>query len=247
MDVQADQAGLESDPYGTVASRPGTGQGRLFSESVDTVTSFADTDQLPAVPRDGYRSPGGSTRALRIAVIAVAVAVVAAAAALGLVKAGVIGSTTTSAPPNDDGSPSHRRGDPDQGPPRHPDGNGGGLGQLQRPGGGVRGHRHHDHGALLGQHRSRRPAPDLRRHLECRLVPARNPARAVRRRYRCGGDVGDHHLREALVHAQAPGGALQLPVHAQPLSGRTSSAPAGTRSRRSSGWTGPAVSPTPAE
>jgi hypothetical protein len=99
MDVQADQAGLESDPYGTVASRPGTGQGRLFSESVDTVTSFADTDQLPAVPRDGYPSPGGSTRALRIAVIAVAVAVVAAGAALGLVKAGVIGSTTTSAPP----------------------------------------------------------------------------------------------------------------------------------------------------
>ena len=101
MDAQADQAGLELDLYGTVASRPGTGQGRLFSESVDTVTSFVDTDQLPAVPRgDGYRSPGGSTRALRIAVIAVAVAVVAAAAALGLVKAGVIGSTTTSAPPN---------------------------------------------------------------------------------------------------------------------------------------------------
>jgi hypothetical protein len=98
MDVQADQAGLESDPYGTVASRPGTGQGRLFSESVDTVTSFADTDQLPIVPRDRSRSSGGSPRALRIAVVAVAVVVVAAAAALGLVKAGVIGSTTTSAP-----------------------------------------------------------------------------------------------------------------------------------------------------
>jgi hypothetical protein len=96
MDVQADQAGLESDPYGTVASRPGTGQGRLFSESVDTVTSFADTDQLPVVPRDRYRSPAGSNRALRIAVAVVAVAVVAAAAALGLVEAGVIGSSRPS-------------------------------------------------------------------------------------------------------------------------------------------------------
>jgi hypothetical protein len=96
MDVQADQAGLGSDPYGTVASRPGTGQGRLFSESVDKVTSFADTDQLPVVPRDRSRSPGGSTRGLRIAVILVAVAVVAAGAALGLVKAGVIGSTSPS-------------------------------------------------------------------------------------------------------------------------------------------------------
>ncbi len=99
MDVQADQAGLESDPYGTVASRPGTGQGRLFSESVDTVTSFADTDQLPVVPRDHYRSPAGSNRALRIAVAVVAVAVVAAAAALGLVEAGVIGSSSPTTAP----------------------------------------------------------------------------------------------------------------------------------------------------
>ena len=97
MDVQADQ-GLRSDPHGTVTSRPGAGQGRLFSESVDTVTSFADTDQLPAVSRDRSRSQGGGTRVLRIAVAVVAVAVVAAGAALGLVKAGVIGSTTPSAP-----------------------------------------------------------------------------------------------------------------------------------------------------
>jgi hypothetical protein len=96
MDVQADQ-GLRSDPYGTVTSRPGAGQGRLFSESVDTVTSFADTDQLPAVSRDRSRSQGGGTRVLRIAVAVVAVAVVAAGAALGLVKAGVIGSSTPSA------------------------------------------------------------------------------------------------------------------------------------------------------
>ena len=98
MDVQADQAGLRSDPYGTVTSRPGAGQGRLFSEPVDKVTSFADTDQLPAVPRDRSRSHTGGTRALRVAVVLVAVAVVAAGAALGLVKAGVIGSTSPSAP-----------------------------------------------------------------------------------------------------------------------------------------------------
>jgi hypothetical protein len=101
MNVQADQAGLGSDPYGTVVSaRPGAGQGRLFSESVDTATSFADTDQLPAVARARPASRGG-TRALRIAVAVVAVAVVAAGAALGLVKAGVIGSnsgTPTKAP-----------------------------------------------------------------------------------------------------------------------------------------------------
>jgi hypothetical protein len=96
MDVQADHVGLESDPHATVAAvRPGRGQGRLFSDSVDTVTSYADTDQLPAI-RPTRTGGGGGTRVLRIAVIVVALAVVAAGAALGLVKAGVIGSSSGS-------------------------------------------------------------------------------------------------------------------------------------------------------
>jgi hypothetical protein len=89
MDVQADQAGLGSDPYGTIASRPGRGQGRLFSDSVDTATSYGDTDQLPAVPGGAVRG-GGGPRVLTVAVVVVALAVVAAAAVLGLVKSGVI-------------------------------------------------------------------------------------------------------------------------------------------------------------
>ncbi len=99
MDVQADQVELGPDPQGTAAAnRPGRGQGRLFSDSVDTVTSFADTDQLPVVRPARTRGSSGA-RMLRVAVVVVALAVVAAGAALGLVKAGVIGSSSGSGSP----------------------------------------------------------------------------------------------------------------------------------------------------
>jgi hypothetical protein len=99
MDVQADEAGLRPDPSATAIFErpPGGAQQQLFSDAYPT---YADTDRIPAVT-GGYRR-SGSARVLRVAITLVALAVLAAGAALGLVKAGVIGSTgggTTSGSP----------------------------------------------------------------------------------------------------------------------------------------------------
>ncbi len=103
MDVQADQAGLQADPFATaVVPRPDTGQGRLFSDASPT---YADTDQIPAVRHGerGSRRPRTSPL-LRLAVGIVALAVIAGGVALGLVQAGVIntsgnGANPTTTPP----------------------------------------------------------------------------------------------------------------------------------------------------
>ena len=107
MDVQADDTGLLPDPSATATfERPVSGaqppvtasqaavtaaQQQLFSDAYPT---YADTDKIPAVTGgrggSGRRSPG---RVLRVAVVLVALAVLAAGAALGLVKAGVIGTS----------------------------------------------------------------------------------------------------------------------------------------------------------
>ena len=108
MDVQ-DDAGLRADQVtaavppvasGPPAGRPGgspAGQGRLFMDAHQT---YADTDELPAVPRWTPRPPGRAHRWLRVAVVAVALAVLVSAGALGLVKSGVLktgsSGTTTS-------------------------------------------------------------------------------------------------------------------------------------------------------
>jgi hypothetical protein len=92
MDVQADEAGLRPDPSATaIVERPVTdSQGRLFGDAYPT---YADTDKIPAVGHSTARP--GAARWLRVLVVIVALAVVAAAATLGLVKAGVIDTSTT--------------------------------------------------------------------------------------------------------------------------------------------------------
>jgi len=114
MDVQADDTGLLPDQSATAiferpvsgAQQPVTGrqppvtgsqppvtdsQQQLFADAYPT---YADTDKVPAVTGGrggpGRRNPG---RVLRVAVVLVALAVLAAGAALGLVKAGVNGSS----------------------------------------------------------------------------------------------------------------------------------------------------------
>jgi hypothetical protein len=111
MDVQADQAGLQADPFATaVVPRPGTtGQGRLFSDAHPT---FADTDRIPAVRHGdrGSRRPRTSGL-LRLAVGIVALAVVAGALALGLVQAGVINTSSNGVSPTTT-PPSHHTAPP---------------------------------------------------------------------------------------------------------------------------------------
>ena len=123
MDVQADQAGLKADPADpfatavvprsdtgaqrtTGATGAGGAQGQLFHDAYPT---YADTDQIPAM---GHGSGAAyqrrrTSRLLRLAVAVVALAVVAGGVALGLVQAGVIGTSnnghSASAPP-----PAHR-------------------------------------------------------------------------------------------------------------------------------------------
>lgn len=91
MDVHTGESGSRSDPSipAVVPASPGSGQGRLFYDP--NGDSFANTDQLPAVPRErrtklGYRAP----RLLRAALAVVIVVILAAGAVLALVKTGVI-------------------------------------------------------------------------------------------------------------------------------------------------------------
>jgi hypothetical protein len=98
MDVHTGESGSRSDPSITAVvpalpgSGPGSGQGRLFYDPHGD--SFANTDQLPAVPRErrherGYRAP----RLLRAALAMVIVVILASGAVLALVKTGVIDGT----------------------------------------------------------------------------------------------------------------------------------------------------------
>jgi hypothetical protein len=96
MDVHTGETTrFTSDPSATVAvpASGGVGQGRLFNDPGGH--SFADTDQLPAVPRERRSArPGGAPRWLRFALVTVVVVILAAGAALALVKTGVIGKST---------------------------------------------------------------------------------------------------------------------------------------------------------
>jgi hypothetical protein len=96
MDVQADQTGIQAEHPTIVFERPeAVTQGQLFSGPQSR--SYADTDQIPAVPRQSRsRRPDRGGHALRITVALVAVIVLLAAAMLGLVKAGVINLNSTS-------------------------------------------------------------------------------------------------------------------------------------------------------
>jgi hypothetical protein len=94
MDVHTGESGPGSDPSITavVPATPGSRQGQLFNDT--NGDSFANTDQLPAVPRErrndrGYRAP----RSLRAALAVVVVVILAAGAVLALVKTGVIDGT----------------------------------------------------------------------------------------------------------------------------------------------------------
>jgi hypothetical protein len=100
MDMQADQTGLQSEHDTIVFERPdAVKQGQRSSSPQDR--SYADTDQIQAVPRQSRsRRPDRGAHALRITVVVLAVIVLLAAAMLGLVKAGVINLHST--------SPSHK-------------------------------------------------------------------------------------------------------------------------------------------
>ncbi len=116
MDVKADQAGLQADPFATaVVPRPDTtGQGRLFSDGHPT---YADTDQIPAVRHGdrGSRRPRTSPL-LRLAVGIVALAVLAGAVALGLVHVGVISTSSNGVSPTTT-PPTHHASPPPSTPP----------------------------------------------------------------------------------------------------------------------------------
>jgi hypothetical protein len=103
MDVQADQTGLQPEHATIVFERPDAAdQGQTASASGET--QYADTDQIPAVPRQSRsrqarsRRPDAGAHALRVAIAIVVVIILLAAAMLGLVKSGVINLSKTTAP-----------------------------------------------------------------------------------------------------------------------------------------------------
>jgi hypothetical protein len=107
MDVHTGEVNYRSDPSSTAAVTPvrATDQGRLFDDPVRH-SSFADTDQLPAVGRGRGRDRGRSRRPpnpsraprwLRVMVVVVVIGILAAGAALALVKTGVIGKSNSPA------------------------------------------------------------------------------------------------------------------------------------------------------
>jgi hypothetical protein len=97
MDVQADQTGQHAT---IVFERPDS-EGRGTGSSEPQGTHYADTDQIPAVPRQSRaRRRSSGVRGLRITVAVVVVIVLLAAAALGLVKAGVVSLHSTAPPAN---------------------------------------------------------------------------------------------------------------------------------------------------
>jgi hypothetical protein len=100
MDVQADQTGLQGEHATIVFERPDAVT-QAQPATGPRSTSYADTDQIPAVSRQSRpRRPDRGARALRITVAVVAVVVLLAAAMLGLVKAGVINFSSSTTPPH---------------------------------------------------------------------------------------------------------------------------------------------------
>jgi hypothetical protein len=98
MDVQADQTGLQGEHATIVFERPDAVTRAQPSDPQNT--SYADTDQIPAVSRQSRpRRPDRGAHALRITIAVVAVVVLLAAAMLGLVKAGVINFSSSTTPP----------------------------------------------------------------------------------------------------------------------------------------------------
>jgi hypothetical protein len=98
MDVQADQTGLQAEHATIVFERPGSPD-RDRPAADPRGTHYADTDQIPVVPRHYRpRRPDRGAHALRIAVASVAVVVLLAAAMLGLVSSGVINLSSTAPP-----------------------------------------------------------------------------------------------------------------------------------------------------
>ncbi len=94
MDVQADVAGIRPEHATIVFDSTG-----MATQAHATIgTSYDDTDQLPAVPRQRRKIDKG-TLLLRIAVVLLAAIVLAAGVALGLIKSGIIHKTTPGAPP----------------------------------------------------------------------------------------------------------------------------------------------------
>lgn len=96
MDVHTGDIGYRSDDPSVTAVVPvssGQSQGRLFDDPGGH--SFADTDQLPIVPRERRpSSPYAAPRWLRVMVILVVIGILAGGVALALVKTGVIGKST---------------------------------------------------------------------------------------------------------------------------------------------------------
>jgi hypothetical protein len=108
MDVQADQTGIQPEHATMVFERPDA-VAQAQRSSVPQNTSYADTDQIPAVSRQSRsRRPDRGARVLRITVAVVAVIVLLAAALLGLVKAGVINLNSS--------TPAHKAAAPAQTP-----------------------------------------------------------------------------------------------------------------------------------
>lgn len=95
MDVQADQTGLQAEHATIVFERPDSAvQDGLPADPEGT--SYADTDQIPAVPRQSRRRrPDARAHALRLAIAIVVVIIALAGALLGLVKAGVVNLSST--------------------------------------------------------------------------------------------------------------------------------------------------------
>jgi hypothetical protein len=96
MDVHTGEISYRSDQSATavVPAVRSAGQGRLFDDPGGT--SFADTDQLPAVGRERRpANPYGAPRWLRFMVVVVVIGILGAGAALALVKTGVIGKSST--------------------------------------------------------------------------------------------------------------------------------------------------------
>ena len=223
MEVHPGEVGPGADPSATaVAQQAGPeGQGQLFPDALAYPT-YGDTDKIPAVGGRSRRpDEPGPARWLRVAVAVVALAVIAAGTALGLVKAGVIGngnvngggSGTSGAPPAHHSSATNPKT-----PLLERDVDRSGHRLLQHRRAGLSGHGYHDDGTVLGEHRGRGPAPQLRGHPRARDEPEGDPPRTIPGGRRCRRHAGHGDLGPPVGHTDPALRAVQLPVHPQALS-----------------------------